>query len=88
MTIKVICSIHDSAVNAYIRAFEAQTEEQAQRMFIDDVLKEGTPLNLHREDYALFRNGYFNDETGELIPDYKLILRGTSVAKAEKDDGQ
>lgn len=60
----IICSIYDKATEAYMRPWTAQTEGQAVRMFEDEVLKEGTPVNAHPEDYALFRMGTFDDNKG------------------------
>ena len=44
---QIICSIYDTATEAYMRPFTAQTEGQAIRMFEDEALKEGTEINKH-----------------------------------------
>lgn len=62
-----IFTIYDSATEAYMRPFFAQSPGQALRMFIDDVQEEGTPCNKHPEDYALFEIGIFDDSTSEII---------------------
>lgn len=60
----VICSIYDKATEAYMRPFTAQTLGQATRMFLDEVNKEGNPINAHPEDYALFHIADFTDNDG------------------------
>lgn len=64
----VICSIFDSAVEAYARPFQAQTAGEAVRMFENEVQNDKSPMFLNSEDYALFELATFNSSTGEIKP--------------------
>lgn len=76
----VICSIYDSATQAYMRPWTAQTKGQAHRLFVDEVKREGSELGQHPEDYALFQIGTFDDNTGELSqPEIKCIQRAHDI---------
>ena len=63
----IICSIHDKASDAYMRPFFCQTKGQAIRMFVDLIDDENTDIARHKEDYALFEVGTWNDNTAELM---------------------
>ena len=65
----VICSIYDTAVEAYMRPFTAQSEGQAIRLFTDEVCREGSEMSNHPEDYALFAIGTFDDHSGMITQD-------------------
>jgi hypothetical protein len=67
-------SVFDKAIGAYTRPFVMQSDGQAMRQFADEATKEGTPIEKHPEDYALFRIGVFNESTGEITPEEPLCL--------------
>lgn len=79
----VICSVYDSATEAYMRPFTAQTVGQAVRMFEDEVRAEGNPLSAHPEDYSLFQIGTFNDNTAEMENVVKCLRRAHEVGRTE-----
>mgnify|MGYP000518399210 CR=1 FL=1 len=64
----ICCSIYDKAVGAYMRPFFMQSEGQALRAFMDDLLSPDSVIAKHPEDYALFVVGKFFDNTGEVMP--------------------
>ena len=75
----IICSIYDSATEAYMRPFTAQTEGQAVRMFEDEVLREGSEIGMHPQDYALFKIGKFDDHNAIIESDVVCLRRAHEV---------
>ena len=67
-------TVFDKAVGAYMRPFVMQSDGQAVRHFEDEVNGDN-PIAKHPEDYALFRIGMFDDQSGELIPEECQCLR-------------
>lgn len=61
-------SIFDSAVAAYMRPFTAMADGQAIRVFTDEARRAGSEINLHPQDYSLFKIGSFDDNAAELVP--------------------
>ena len=71
---QIIFSTYDKAVVAYMRPWFAISEGQALRAFADEVQREGSDLKKHPEDYALFRMGTFDDNSGELVAEEPTCL--------------
>ena len=63
-----VYSVYDKAVQAYGRPIFLQTDGAAQRMFGDIACDAEHEVNAHPTDYALFRIGEFDDNTGQLVP--------------------
>ena len=65
----VICSIRDSAADAYGRPFFLPSVGVAIRSFTDEVNRpsEDNQIYQHPEDFDLFELGEFDDTTGRLI---------------------
>lgn len=63
-----VYSVFDRASKIYDRPWIARSELEAQRAFTDEANRDGTPLNNHPDDYTLFLVGYWDDNTGELVP--------------------
>lgn len=55
-------SIYDTAIQAYMRPFFAQSAGQAVRMFEDLVMDPQHEINRHAEDYTLWQLGEFDDQ--------------------------
>lgn len=62
----MIFSVFDVKVEAYMAPFYARTEAEAKRSFLDAVSKEGHEFQKHREDYSLWKVGYWHEESGGL----------------------
>ena len=77
----IICSVYDSATEAYMRPFAAQSEGQAIRSFEDETNKQGSEINAHPEDYALFKVADWNDNTATVVSDIKCLRRAHEVNK-------
>lgn len=61
---KKVYSIHDTKAEAYIQPFFAQTDGLALRMFEDNVNNKDSQLNMHPEDFTLYRVGSWDDNKG------------------------
>ena len=65
MILKVF-SVFDTKLAAYNVPFFARTESDAIRSFTDLCVDPRSRVYQHREDYALYRLGSFDDDIGEL----------------------
>ena len=65
----VICSIRDSAADAYGRPFFLSSVGVAIRSFTDEVNRssEDNQIYQHPEDFDLFELGEFDDTTGRFV---------------------
>ena len=65
----VICSIRDSAADAYGRPFFLPSVGVAIRSFTDEVDRpsEDNQIYQHPEDFDLFELGEFDDTTGRFV---------------------
>lgn len=80
-----VYSIFDKAVNAYLRPFFFQADNQALRMFTDECCNADSPLSAHPEDYALFRLGTFEDNSGDLeAEEARCLGRGHELVAATR----
>jgi len=71
-----IYAIRDNGAEFFIQPFTAPTDTVAQRMFIGS-LGDSFP---HRQDFALYRCGIFNTQTGCIeSQDPELVLNGLSI---------
>ena len=82
-----ICAIRDSAIEAYMRPFTAQTPGQAHRLFVDEVRREGSEIGAHPEDYAIYHLADFDDNTGMITPidPPKCIQRAIEVIQNSEE---
>lgn len=60
-------AVYDKVSGVYDGPIPGKGDAHVMRGFGDQVLKEGSPLNLHPEDYVLMRLGTWNDATGEVV---------------------
>jgi len=68
MTIHIIVSVKDRAVDAYGRPFVVPTTGAAVRSFTDEVNNKDSEMNRHSVDYDLYDMGTFCDQTGTFLP--------------------
>lgn len=85
----IICSIYDSAIQAYMRPFTSQTTGQAVRMFKDEIERDESDMGKHSEDYSLFHLADFTDHDGAItrLPT-PLCLAKAHELKALQQNGQ
>jgi len=60
-----VFTIRDSAAEAFLRPFFAQSKGAAIRSFSDEVNGGDTPIAAHPDDYTLFELGTFDELKGE-----------------------
>lgn len=79
-------SIYDSAVNAYMRPFFCTADGQATRMLSDVARDPSHDIGKHPEDYALFRIGVFDEETGTVEGiDPRCVARAHELVAIQKE---
>jgi hypothetical protein len=61
-------AIYDKITSVFDGPAPGHNDESMMRNFGEVVLKEGSKLNLHPEDFLLMRVGTWNDATGEIEP--------------------
>ena len=71
-----IFSSYDEKTEAFLPPFYLPTIEAAKRHFGDAVNNPETSIHLHPGDYSLFSLGTFDDETGEIIYNKKILGNG------------
>lgn len=80
-------SIFDQKVSAYNDPFCMSTDMAAQRAFVSNFMDPNTPasVRLNAADYALYRVGAFNIDTGTLLPELSpaLVFDGKSIGAPE-----
>lgn len=87
MTVQVVVSVYDSAVDAFGRPFFVPTVGAATRSFVNEVNRVGSDNAMAQNpaDYHLYELGTFDDQTGRFVclDDPKLLLRAADcLAKA------
>lgn len=64
----LICSVRDSAMQAYAAPMTFVAMGQAQRAFRDEVNRKESQLNAHPEDFELWMIGLFCEDDGTVEP--------------------
>ena len=75
----VILSIYDTATEAYMRPFTAQSEGQALRMFEDEVKRPDSEIGKHPEHYQLYKIGEFQDHNAEITSEVRCLIRAHEI---------
>lgn len=77
----IVCSIKDSALEAYMRPFFVPTSGMAVRAFTDEVNKAGSEMGAHRGDYVLFEIATFDEDSGlfENRETPRQLIRGSDL---------
>lgn len=84
----ILCSVRDSAINAFIRPFCVPAVGAAVRGFTDEVNNPDSPMNKHPDDYELFELGVFSEETGyvTMLPQPRAIARAKDFHQGERHE--
>lgn len=66
----VVCSVFDSAMNAFARPMFVPAAGVAVRSFADEINRQAqdNPLYAHPDDYTMFDLGLFDEDSGTFIP--------------------
>lgn len=62
---KVVISIKDSALDAFMQPWYVQTAAQAVRSFNQEVNNPESPMNRTPDDFDLYELGTFDENTGQ-----------------------
>lgn len=83
MTVHVIVSVRDRAVNGFAAPFIVPSEGAAVRAFSDEVNRGESAMFAHPEDYDLYRLGHFDDGTGSFaVEEPHMLVAGKSVKRS------
>lgn len=63
-----VYTVRDQKAEAYLRPFFCKTNGEALRAIMDVLGDRNHQFTKYPEDFAVFRIGEFNEETGMLIP--------------------
>lgn len=74
MTVHIVVSVKDRAVDAYNRPFIVPTTGAAIRSFTDEVNRKESEMYAHPEDYDLYEIGTFDDQTGNISTQQPRVL--------------
>ena len=67
MTVHIVVSVKDRAIDAYGRPLVVPTTGAAVRSFTDEVNRKESEMHGHPEDYDLYEMGTFCDQTGTFL---------------------
>jgi hypothetical protein len=73
MTVHIVVSVKDRAIDAYGRPFIVPSIGAAIRSFTDEVNRKESEMHGHPEDYDLYQIGTYHDDTGII---YQNVLDG------------
>lgn len=83
-TLKVL-AVRDRAVEAFGTPIFCNAIGQGVRSFIDEVNRDGGPMNAHPEDYELYLVGEFDDQAGRMIQvDLRQLAAGRDVRRSKE----
>lgn len=76
--ITILCSVRDSAVNAFMQPIFVRAVGEAVRSFADEVNRPESPMFKHPDDYELYEIGVFDDSNGSvtMLPEPRSLARG------------
>lgn len=77
----VVCSVRDSAVDAFARPIFVPTTALAVRQFGDEFKNPDSQIKKHPGDFALFELGSFDEETGKFynLETPRQLIRGSDL---------
>lgn len=79
-------AIFDRCSGVYDGPHKARTDSEITRMFADLANDANHPIGKHPEDFTLFKNGNWNDATGDLVPQVpKKICNGAEVTAQNEE---
>jgi hypothetical protein len=72
-------AVYDKVGECFANPVLVPTAAAAVRSFTDQVNQNGSDLNKHAEDFQLWELGTFNDNTGEMVPEKKMLIEALTV---------
>ncbi len=85
----VVFTIRDAKAECYLPPFSMRSNAEAMRAFGDSVVKPGTTIHDHPEDFFLYRVGRFSQVSGRYIAeDSTSLCCGTDFVNKESDTNE
>lgn len=82
MTVYVVCSVRDRALDAFMQPIFTPALGMALRSFSDEVNRPESPMYAHPDDYDLFQIGSYDDSVGKLVAcDPRQVAIGKDVKR-------
>ena len=81
-----IYSVYDEKMDGFGIPMFFHSDGVAIRSFSDEVNRRAPDnnLNRHPDDFSLFFLGIFNDKTGEIVPEVRLVVTSRGVFCADE----
>lgn len=81
-----IYSVYDEKMDAFGTPMFFHSDGVATRSFSDEVNRRASDnnLNRHPNDFSLFSLGSYNDKTGEIVPEVRLVVTARGVFVADE----
>lgn len=79
-----IVAVKDEMTNTFLQPFFGENLDALQRIFSTQI----NTIPIWKEnpsDFSLYKLGYFDQETGEIIPDTLKLCSGHSVRRKENE---
>lgn len=76
-------SIKDTKLGKYCQPFTAPNNEIAKRMVTSTIRAGGNNIADYPEDMQLYKLGYYNEDTGELVTELEFLANCTEFTKKE-----
>lgn len=78
-------TIRDEATEGYGQILQTRAQGEAVRMFMDEATNKESRINKHPNDFALYKLGTYDDQTGEITAQKpERIARATDFIGEEK----
>lgn len=83
-----IFTVFDTAAQAFLRPFFAETEGLAKRAFSEAINTPNGDNNFfrHYQDYSLFLVGWFDDQKGEITAELPTHIGAGAAFKKDADE--
>lgn len=69
-------SVKDKVAEQFMPEFRSVNDLKAIQGFVDALTDEKSIMSKHAEEYELYKIGTFNEKTGEIISEIKLVTKG------------
>lgn len=67
MAVFVVCAVRDAALDAFFPPIFVRSTGEAMRSFMDEVNRDGSPMQAHPSDYELFLIGSYDDADASIV---------------------
>lgn len=79
-----IYTVYDAKARAFMTPFFMSNDAMAERAFYDMMTDERQAWHKHKEDYALYLVGNYDDQNAQIESDVIQLMTGASIIQPEK----